>query len=79
MKNDGRYRETALHKYEDALNEILKAPVLDDKFGHKIAARIRVLHAQPSNTKTISSTVIVTPHEYINRRHLAHPIGRHRT
>ena len=40
-ENDGRY-ETALHKYEDALNEIRKLR-LDDKFGHKIAARIRVL------------------------------------
>jgi hypothetical protein len=40
-ENNGSY-ETALHKYEDALNEIRKLR-LDDKFGHKIAARIRVL------------------------------------
>jgi hypothetical protein len=40
-ENDGRY-ETALRKYEDALSEIRKLR-LDDKFGHKIAARIRVL------------------------------------
>jgi hypothetical protein len=40
-ENDGRY-EKALHKYEDALSEIRKLR-LDDKFGHKIAARIRVL------------------------------------
>jgi hypothetical protein len=40
-ENNGRY-ETALHKYEDALNEIRKLR-LEDKFGHKIAARIRVL------------------------------------
>ncbi len=40
-ENNGSYK-TALHKYEDALNEIRKLR-LDDKFGHKIAARIRVL------------------------------------
>ena len=40
-ENNGNY-ETALHKYEDALNEIRKLK-LEDKFGHKIAARIRVL------------------------------------
>ncbi len=40
-ENNGSY-ETALHKYEDALNEIRKLR-LDDKFGHKIAARIKIL------------------------------------
>jgi len=40
-ENNGRY-QTALHKYEDALNEIRKLR-LEEKFGHKIAARIRVL------------------------------------
>ena len=40
-ENNGSYK-TALHKYEDALNEIHKLR-MDDKFGHKIAARIRVL------------------------------------
>jgi len=32
----------ALHNYEDALSEVRKLR-LNDKFGHKIAAKIRVL------------------------------------
>ena len=40
-ENNGSY-ELALHNYEDALSEVRKLR-LNDKFGHKIAAKIRVL------------------------------------
>jgi hypothetical protein len=40
-ENNGSY-EKALHNYQDALSEVRKLR-LNDKFGHKIADKIRVL------------------------------------
>jgi hypothetical protein len=40
-ENDGQYN-LALHNYEDALNEIRKHAT-NDKFGEKIAQRIKIL------------------------------------
>ncbi|MHA4810810.1 hypothetical protein ACX0G9_22070 [Flavitalea flava] len=40
-ENEGRYGQ-ALHNYEDALNEIRKLN-RNDKFGKKIAERIKIL------------------------------------
>jgi intein/homing endonuclease len=42
-ENDGRY-DLALHKYEDALNEIRKQKI-NDELGEKITERIKILRA----------------------------------